>query len=139
MILLPEEPYLSDPVKLLALCVWREARGECMAAKIGVVDVILNRCTLHPQQGFGADIASNVLHPGAFSSFNEGDPNSIKYPRDTDPSWLDSLHAAAITSADTTGGAVFYYSPPLTTPPHAWGKVQHTATIGTLQFYRVAE
>ena len=140
----PDEPFASDPTLLLALCIWREARGESLDAKIGVARTVINRCHTRGQ-GFAADISGNVLKPGAFSSFNEGDPNATKYPEHDDPSWRDSLKAAHDAGAsDPILGAVFYYSPPLTAPPckHdgtcAWGDVEHTATIGNLNFYRIA-
>ena len=134
----PAEPYASDPVKLLALCIWREARGESIEAKHGVAWTIRNRCAMAPREGFKREIAANVLHPGAFSSFIEGDPNAVKYPDSTDKSWQDSLAVAEEASAeDPTSGAVFYFSPPLTAAPHAWGPVRHTATIGGLQFFTI--
>lgn len=137
-VLPPREPYLSDPVQLLALCIWREARGESAAAKLGVAWTIRNRCALAPAQGFKHDVAGNILHPWAFSSFMEGDPNSTKYPAADDQCWLDSLSVARSIDTDPTLGAVFYFSPPLTAPPKAWGAVIHSATIGGLNFYRVA-
>lgn len=130
------EPYASDPTQLLALCIWREARGEPHAAKLGVAWTIKNRCLVAPAQGFRFDIPHNVLKPGAFSSFLQGDPNSARYPESSDPSWIDSLKAAESVEADPTGGAVFYFSRPLTEPPHDWGEVTGTATIGGLHFYR---
>src|SRR5579872_4813595 len=88
------EPYASDPLQLLALCIWREARGECPEAKLGVAWTIRNRCAMAPAQGFKHDIAGNILKPWAFSSFMEGDPNAVKYPQETDLSWHDSMLAA---------------------------------------------
>lgn len=134
----PPEPYASDPTQLLALCVWREARGECIEAKLGVVWTVLNRCHTRGQ-GFQPDIAGNVLKPGAFSSFIDGDPNATKYPCPDDPSWHDSLQVAqAAGISDPTRGAVFYFSPPVTIPPFAWGRVELSAEIGRLKFYRIA-
>lgn len=132
------EPYASDPTLLLALCIWREARGEPYTAKLGVAHTVRNRCTLAPREGFRRDIAANILKPWAFSSFMEGDPNAVKYPREDDPSWKESLEAARAVAEDPTGGAVFYYSRPLIEPPHAWGKVEHAADIAGLHFYRLA-
>lgn len=133
------EPYASDPVQLLALCIWREARGEIRLAKEGVGWVVMNRCRMAPSQGFARSIPGNILKPWAFSSFMEGDPNSTKYPEPNDLSWVDSLGAAeALGLVDPTNGAVFYFSRPLTEPPHAWGNVTHSTTIGGLQFYRIA-
>jgi spore germination cell wall hydrolase CwlJ-like protein len=137
-IVIPQEPYASDPVQLLALAIWRESRGESLAAKLGVAWTIRNRCSMAPAQGFKSDIAGNVLKPWAFSSFMQGDPNSVKYPAPTDQSWLDSLAAAQAIEADPTMGAVFYYSAPRSQPPHEWGAVEHSADIGNLHFFRIA-
>ena len=109
-----------------------------MEAKLGVVWTIKNRCSMAPAQGFQLSTTDNILHPGAFSSFNQGDPNSVKYPNPGDPGWRDSLAAAQSDSADPTVGRVFYYSAPLSAPPRAWGKVEHGADIGGLHFYRIA-
>jgi spore germination cell wall hydrolase CwlJ-like protein len=133
------EPYKSSELMLLALCIWREARGESIEAKRGVASVIRNRCALAPAQGFKSTASANILKPWAFSSFMQGDPNAVKYPAEADPSWHDSLAAAGIDgkSPDLSCGAVFYYSKPLTCAPHAWGQVYHSATIGGLEFYRL--
>ena len=133
-----DEPYASDATLLLALTVWREARGESPLAKAGVAWTVMNRCLLAPAQGFKHDLRSNILKPWAFSSFMAGDPNAVKYPAESDPVWPDCLSAARLVADDPTDGGVFYFSPPLTAPPHAWGAVEHSATIGHLQFYRVA-
>ncbi len=132
------EPWRSSEILLAALCVWREARGESIAAKRGVIDVLNNRCRMAPAQGFCKSIRDNILKPFAFSSFNPGDPNATKYPIANEPAWLDSVHVAQTFAPDSTGGAVFYFSAPLTAPPHAWGPVEHTVTIGGLHFYRLA-
>lgn len=137
-VLTPPEPYISDPTLLLALCIWREARGESIDTKRGVGWVVMNRCHMAPAQGFKRSIPENVLHPWAFSSFMEGDLNSLKYPADTDASWHDSRTAAeSLGLVDPTNDAVFYFSRPLIAPPHAWGNVEHAATIGGLKFYRI--
>ena len=134
----PELPYISDPTLLLALCIWREARGEPSVAKLGVAWTVKNRCAIAPAQGFKATPLGNILKPGAFSSFSEGDPNATKYPMMADPSWADSLLAARSLEADPTMGAVFYFSPPLIEPPVAWGSIEHAADLGKLHFYRIA-
>lgn len=143
-VITPPEPYASDPTLLLALCIWRESRSEPIDAKRGVGWVIMNRCQMAPAQGFKHDIPGNILHPWAFSSFMEGDPNSVKYPAESDPSWQESrLAAESLGLVDPVGGAVFYFSPPLISPPlkHdgicAWGDVERTAILGALQFYRI--
>lgn len=129
-----KSPYDTDDTQLLALCVWREARGESPDAKFGVACVIQNRIAMAPAQGFKSDVRGNILKPWAFSSFMDGDPNSTKYPNVMDASWLECLNAAQSEDPDNTGGAVFYFSPPLTDPPHAWGPVRVTAVIDHLTF-----
>jgi spore germination cell wall hydrolase CwlJ-like protein len=133
-------PYDTDDRLLLALCCWREARGECFDVQVGVARTVLNRVHAAPAQGFHRSIRENVLKPWAFSSFMEGDPNSVKYPAAFDLSWKSCLAAvdSALTSdADITLGAVFYFSPPLTAPPHVWGNVRHTVDLGRLKFYAI--
>lgn len=130
--------YMNDPDMMLALCIWRESRNQTWDAKLGVSHVVKNRCKLSPQQGFKIDMIGNILKPFAFSSFNSNDPNSKQWPEPDDPSWVQSLRVARSTEDDPTDGAVFYFSKPLTEPPHAWGKVEHCIDIDELHFYKVA-
>lgn len=131
---IPRSPYDADPM-LTALCVWREARGCDYQAKLGVVWVIRNRCAASPREGFRATPTEEILRRWQFSSFNEGDPNSLKYPDGVNSVWQDCLRAATdAVSPDPTGGAVWYFSWPLTEPPSAWGHVEITATIDGLTF-----
>jgi N-acetylmuramoyl-L-alanine amidase len=131
------QPYteLTD-LELLALCVWREARGEGSLGKRGVAHVVDNR--ISARSFFGHDVCSVILKPYQFSSFNPSDPNADKWPADNDISWADSRSAAqAILSgkdADLTGGALYYFSPPLTAAPRAWGSVGVTLVVGNLTF-----
>jgi spore germination cell wall hydrolase CwlJ-like protein len=133
-------PYnqLSD-LQLLALCIWRESRGEMPIAKRAVGCVIRNRIAAH--SFFGSSIQAVVLKPYQFSSFNANDPNSGKWPVATDQSWTDSLDEAEEVLGgcdDVSNGALYYFSPPLVAPPHAWGAVVPTAHIGHLEFYKPA-
>jgi len=131
-------PYkeLSD-LQILALCIWREARGEGMLGKRGVGCVVRNR--INAKSFFGHDWKAVILKPYQFSSFNSDDPNSIKWPVDRDEAWEECLDTAAEVlggAEDVTNGALYYFSPPLNDPPHAWGKVWETAHIGNLQFFK---
>jgi N-acetylmuramoyl-L-alanine amidase len=123
-------------VDLMALCIWREARGEQMMGKRGVGHVIANR--VNARSFFGHDIVSVILKPYQFSSFNPEDPNADKWPEDDDPSWMDSQQAAkAVVSwndSDLTAGALYYFSPPIVRPPSAWGSVGVTIVVGNLTF-----
>jgi spore germination cell wall hydrolase CwlJ-like protein len=126
---------LSD-VDLMALCCWREARGEGPMGKRGVCHTILNR--VNARSFFGHDIQSVILKKYQFSSFNATDPNVDKWPAETDPSWMDSQAAAQQVlnwnDPDLTAGALYYFSPPLTAPPRAWGSVGVTLVVGNLTF-----
>ena len=129
--------FAADPLRLLALCIWREARGEEYPAKRGIACTIANRCQIAPAQGFKRDIAGNVLKPWAFSSFNANDPNFVKFPVETDLVWLDCLKAATDVSGDVTLGAVFYHDSRLGAAPKAWGSVEPTVRLGNLAFYKL--
>jgi N-acetylmuramoyl-L-alanine amidase len=123
-------------LELMALCIWREARGEGLLGKRGVGHVICNRVNV--RSFFGQDVSSVILKPYQFSSFNQDDPNSDKWPLDADPSWLDSQSVAkqvlSWSDPDITAGALYYFSPPLSSAPRAWGSVKVTLTVGNLTF-----
>jgi N-acetylmuramoyl-L-alanine amidase len=134
------QPYdqLTDE-QLVALCIWREARGELMTGKLAVGCVIRNRVA--KPGWWGHDWRSVILKPFQFSSFNANDPNADKWPEDDDPSWLASWQAAQDVMGnypDVTNGSTLYYSPPLTQVPRAWGAVVATANIGHLSLFKPA-
>lgn len=129
---------------LLALVIWREARGETPAAKQGVAWAVKNRA-LKPSWWGGSSYWSVILHPFQFSSFNHGDPNATKWPVPSDVSWSDSLEVAAgVISGnvlDNTSGATSYFDKSLDSKPPTWatdGSNIHTCDIGGLRFYRLA-
>ena len=135
------QPYkeLSD-VFLLALCCYREARGEPMEGKRGVCHVVRNR-TQEPTW-WGDDWKTVILKPYQFSSFNENDHNSGVWPLDDEPAWKDCLAAAGAVykgvDEDLTQGAVFYHDTSIGWPK-VWGNVAeyvNTINIGRLKFYR---
>jgi len=130
-------------VFLLALVIWREARGESLPAKLGVAWVVRNR--VQRPGWWGKDWISCVLKPFQFSSFNATDPNAVRWPSPLDTSWEASLQIAADVYAgrgqDPTSGAVYYFDRSLDNNPPAWaidGSNAHTADIGNLHFYRRA-
>ena len=135
-------PYenLSD-LHLIALAIWREARGEPIEGKRGVAFVIANR--VRKPGWWGKDWKSVILKPWQFSSFNSNDPNSSKWPTDdSDPTFNDCLTAAYEAhdglGADPTSGA-FYYHDTSIPFPKAWGEesqYENTLTVGRLKFYK---
>lgn len=64
---------------VLALCVWREARGESDHGKQLVAATILNRAS-DSKHRWPQTPAGVVLQPMQFSSFNTNDPNAVKFP-----------------------------------------------------------
>jgi spore germination cell wall hydrolase CwlJ-like protein len=128
-----------DDAHILGLCIYREARGESFLGKRGVGCVVRNR--VNAQTYFGHDYRSVILRPYQFSSFNKSDPNANIWPVDGEAVWIECLaEANEVLSGceDLTFGALFYFSPPLTAPPRAWGAVVATAHIGHLNFYKPA-
>jgi hypothetical protein len=144
---LSEPPSLSVadafPLAILALCIWREARGEPLPAKQAVAWSIRNR--VKRPGWWGRTWESVVLMPFQYSSFNRNDPNSTKFPITTDPSWLDSLQCAANVYMepprvpDPTYGADSYFDKSLDGKPPSWatdGSKAKTTDFGALHFFR---
>ena len=133
------QPYNAlDDVHILALAIWREARGEKFLGQRAVGCVVRNRVNAG---GYGEGYAGVILKKFQFSSFNANDVNSQLWPIDGEASWMSCLAEAnnVLTGIDdVSNGALFYYSPPLIAPPHAWGNVTATAHIGNLNFYKPA-
>ena len=135
------QPYdqMSD-LSLMALCCYREARGEPADGKRGVCHVIQNR--VNKPGWWGRDIRSVILKPYQFSSFNTDDPNTNIWPMDNNPAWTQCLSAASAIlvgqDPDLTQGALYYHDSSITFPK-AWGpEVGYVKilTVGKLFFYR---
>lgn len=80
---------------LLALCVWREARGETLTGKKLVASVVINRAH-DAKNRWPKTVAAVVVQPMQFSSFNAGDPNAVKFPTSMSglAEWDDCVQAA---------------------------------------------
>lgn len=130
---------------LLAICIWRESRGELYTTKVAVAWSIRNRMT-NPGW-WGHSWAGVILMPWQYSSFNHNDPNATKWPLNSDPSWTDSLDVASKVFpetplvADPTHGATSYFDNSLDTDPPKWsfdGSNVKTVDYGRLHFYKLA-
>lgn len=129
------------PVILLALCVWREARGEIFTAKQAVAWSIRNR--VNRPRWWGHSFESCILMPYQYSSFNRTDPNAAKLPVSTDPNWADALKIAidvyGQTPAlqDTSCGADSYYDKSMDGAPPEWAAhASHVADVGNFHFFK---
>lgn len=119
---------------ILALTLWREARGVSSAARQAIACVIRNRAAKRKDR----DIVAVCTAPYQFSSMAApGDANLVKWPAVNDIQMADCLAIAGLVNGrDTTGGAIFYFTPPLTQPPKEWGNVVGTLIVDTVRFWR---
>jgi len=80
-------------ISLLALMLWREARGESDAAKIAVASTVMNRVA-HPGW-WGTTIDDVVSRKWQYSSMTDpNDAQLVKWPLVTDPSFMRCLEIA---------------------------------------------
>lgn len=126
---------------LLALAVWREARGESSLGKLAVAWTIRNR--VHDPR-WPATYRDVILQAKQFSSFNATDPNATKFPVD-DAAWTACVSAADDAMAGV-GPATAANHWPATTANHyharavrpAWvDDSKIVADIGAHVFYRL--
>jgi N-acetylmuramoyl-L-alanine amidase len=123
-------------IYLSSLCTWREGRGEPADGWRGILHVILNRS--RRPGWWGQSLASVVLCPKQFSSFNPGDPNADQMPAADDRVFQQILALAEKVMSgqdeDLTGGATHYHT--LDTHPD-WDKsMAQTAIIGNHIFFK---
>lgn len=136
----------QDECTLLACCLFGEAQNQSYEAKVAVACVVRNRVHANLRYMGGCSYAGVILHPMQFDCFNFNDANRAKLlrpllhaPRSV---WEECYRAALSVHrdniADLTGGALFYFSPPITEPPKAWGFCTFTAKYQDMQFYKPA-
>lgn len=140
-LVLPEQSNALANIYLLALAVWREARGEIFKAKLGVAWSIMNRVA---RPGWwGKSIFEVITKKFQYSSFLANDPNSIKFPDPDDATWKDSVKAAyaAMLSnmPDPTFGASHYHDMSMDSNKPEWAKTGiYLTSIGALRFYKAS-
>ena len=125
---------------MLALVMWREARGEGRDGMRAVGHVVRNR----HKAGWGS-VVECIVKKNQFTSMSvPGDSQLTRWPKVSE--FLDTLHDAQRilddSDPDITGGALYYENPDVATS--AWfinnvrlNTVEHpsTATIGRHVFY----
>ena len=133
---------------LLALCMWREARGQSRRAKIAVKHVILNRAA-NPRGPYHNchTVTQNVLRgaypskaSAQFSSFNRKDLNSSLLPdpgyRQDWRAWIECCSIVEEGTDDPTGGATHYYDRSID-PPY-WATADNwSCQIGDFMFHKL--
>jgi N-acetylmuramoyl-L-alanine amidase len=126
---------------LLALCCWREARGQPKIAKTGQVFTVKNRLA-HPGW-WGHSYVTIILMPFQYSSFNHNDPNAVKMPFSDDPAWQECLEVAQDVYQgivpDPSNGATHYFDASLDAHPPKWatdGSMEHVVDLGLFRFWK---
>ena len=81
--------YETD-LTILALTVWREARGENYQARLGVAMSVLNR--VERPKWWGKNVWDVCTKKWQYSSLTApGDPQLVLWPTGTDKSWLECV------------------------------------------------
>lgn len=122
---------------MLALLVWREARGELHQAKVAVCYSVMNR--VKSPKWWGTTLGAVIAKKWQYSSMTApGDPNLIQYPLPQDLSFQDSLLAVNAVMMDKeknpVEGADSYYD--VSIPPPKWAKPeQFVKQVGAFRFF----
>ena len=124
---------------MLALLVWREARGESRAARVAVAGTVLNR--VRRPSWWGDSILSVVFKKWQYSSLTDPhDPQLTTWPSSFDQVWLECLEVAANvldgTDHTTMPGADSYFDRSIPAPAWATPNI-YVGQIGRLRFYNV--
>lgn len=126
----------------MALVAWRENRGGGTTGMQSVMNVIMNRATLHHSSPY-----DECVRKWQFSSLTaKGDPQLEKGPNFLETSewelWLAALGMAQDASmgllADVTEGATSYYALSMPEPPRWAKEMVKTVEIEGQVFYREA-
>lgn len=121
---------------MLALCVYREARGESELGKLLVAQTVINRAT-DTKQRWPRSIVGVITQRLQFSSFNKSDPNVTVYPAEGDAAWAQCVAAAekALTADTPVTLANHYHSTAI--KPRWADSTKITETEGNHIFYRL--
>lgn len=76
---------------MLALCVWREARGESLLGQLLVAQTVENRVQ---DARWPDSYVSVITQRLQFSAFNANDPNTLLFPSESDSAWVNCVAAA---------------------------------------------
>ncbi len=150
---------------MMALCIWREARGEIFAGMVGVGEAIRNRA--RARKRWPNRIVAVILQKWQFSSFNmfvldkekvpieptarvswlkklrgwtlfKGDPNAVKYPDEDDAALYRCCRAAkqALREGSNLAKGANHYHTTAVKPRWSRGKTPVKA-IGNHLFFKL--
>jgi len=133
-------------LEALALCVWKEARGEGENGMRAVAHVIMNRVG---KPGFGNTIQAVIFDRNQFTSMSvPSDPEYDLEPQNGDPQYeyCETLAQNIGTDPDLTNGALYYANLKNVTSgwfervisgPNGEGTPEHPllATVGEQSFF----
>lgn len=133
-----DELKLISDVGLVALTVWREARGEPRQGKLAVAHSIMNR-VLAPGW-WGSDVPTVVGKAWQYSSLTDPkDPQLVMWPR-WDPGWVECLEVARAavlgTEPHPAPGADSYFAVSIPAPKWA-DPAKFVAQIGHHRFFNL--
>ena len=129
---------MSSNIIFMALCLWREARGESVACRIAIAYVIMNR-VLHPKWGWKSDIMQVIFMPMQFSSLTDPkDKQLTLWPASNDVQWLECVKIAEQVvygdAINPIGAANHYYD--ISIPAPYWAKDSNfIIQIDNIKFY----
>ena len=128
-------------VSLLAIMIYREARGEGVAGMQAVAHVVLNRVSKTQLGTLAQKVVKVICSFNQFSSMTvRGDAETVLWPLLGDPCFQIAEDAYSGVSLDNTGGALYYANEATMTSTWYRSNIincpQHsvTATIGSQTF-----
>jgi len=122
---------------LLALTIWREARGEGLNGMKAVACVVRNRAKRRNSSYY-----IECVRPWQFSSLTDPkDPQLANWPKPEDSTWQTAqILAGSVIDGhtdDITGGATMYYADSIPFPA-SWdkSKLRETVKLGNHTFFQ---
>lgn len=121
----------AKQVNCVATAVWHEARGESLAGKVAVANVIMNRVASDRYPESACEV---VYQPYQFSHIERAEPDYYSQL------WDDSVWVAVYTylgwTADVSRGATHYYAHNIVHPD--WADVKTTTAVIGGHTFKVA-
>jgi spore germination cell wall hydrolase CwlJ-like protein len=122
----------------LALCIWREARGEGRAGLVAVAHSIVNRVA---SPTWGNTMMSVLFQRQQYSSLtHQQDPQLVVWPTDDDPTWKEALEVADGVlrgEIDSPVGKADSYHSTSIVPPRWATNERFVLQVGRHRFYRL--